>query len=341
MNVTVQLVRQAREKLLVREGALAKKLFAHYTRVEAQLEARIALIGKQYGDAIENGDRPDKFLSQSIMISLLAQVKEIIEKASDKTSSMTITAEKANMRHALRDYEKAIAITSGMPFHQVPFETVEVMAGFLADGTSLYDHLAKWGEEAREKTGQILTEGITYGTSVHTVAQQLRSAVPEMTTWNAIATARTESMRAYRQASQESMLYNSNVVTEWMWFCNFSDRTCAACLGLHGTMHPLSEPFGSHVCCRCVPMPVISGTMSVDVGGTGDEWLQKQSAETQDKVLGKSKGKLYRDGTITVTDLVDRQPSKWGPTARVKTLNDLVNEGRITEKQKQNALLNG
>ena len=50
-----------------------------------------------------------------------------------------------------------------------------------------------------------------------------------------------------------------------------------------------------------------------------DTWLNRKSAAAQDKILGKGKAKLWRDGDIALPDLVDQ----WG---RPKSLKDL-NEG--------------
>jgi SPP1 gp7 family putative phage head morphogenesis protein len=38
-----------------------------------------------------------------------------------------------------------------------------------------------------------------------------------------------------------------------------------------------------------------------------DEWLKSKPPEFQDQMLGKGKGKLFRDGKITLTDLVDQR----------------------------------
>lgn len=43
---------------------------------------------------------------------------------------------------------------------------------------------------------------------------------------------------------------------------------------------------------------------------TYNDWLRKRSASEQDDILGKTKGKLYRDGGLDVQNFVDRTGSE-------------------------------
>ena len=59
--------------------------------------------------------------------------------------------------------------------------------------------------------------------------------------------------------------------------------------------------------------------MAGDVPGdvTYQDWLRRQPAAFQDEALGKTKGKLFRDGGLTLDRFVDPV------TARPFTLDDL------------------
>lgn len=330
---TIEMVRSARLALLKREGGLAATLLAHYQRTARRLEKQLHLLEREYRDAIANQEHYLQFFSRLRVIAILEQVRKLIDDTGEKNTKITSAAQAKNIVQALKDYEKIIALSG--EFHRLPVEAVEVMAGHLADGTPLSTYFQQFGPEAKKQAEDILLRGITMGTSTKTIATELRGAL-NLSSWRSIATARAETMRTYRQTAIELMAYNSMVVTGWMWVAHMSSRTCAACLGLHGSIHPLTEVFGSHTSCRCVPAPVMGEAPEVQ---SGEDWLREQSSGVQDSVLGKAKGNLYRQNKFVVSDLVDRHMTKWGPTARVRSLNDLVGQGIITQSESNKALL--
>lgn len=69
-----------------------------------------------------------------------------------------------------------------------------------------------------------------------------------------------------------------------------------------------------HFNCRCLIIPVVldgpqGGTRAsadgqVPASQTFDGWLERQSKARQNEILGKGRAKLYRDGKITLSDLV-------------------------------------
>lgn len=73
----------------------------------------------------------------------------------------------------------------------------------------------------------------------------------------ALTVARTETLDAYRAAAALGQAQHADVLAGWMWLAELSSRTCPACLGQHGSVHPLSAagPLG-HQNCRCSRMPV-------------------------------------------------------------------------------------
>jgi hypothetical protein len=99
-------------------------------------------------------------------------------------------------------------------------------------------------------------------------------------------------------------------------------HNCAVCLAMDGTVHQLSEDFASHPSCRCAAVPITE--YSDPPGETGEEWFAKQPEELQRKILGPSKHSLYKTGTMSLSDLVEKtNHPRWGPgltEASLKTL---------------------
>jgi SPP1 gp7 family putative phage head morphogenesis protein len=130
---------------------------------------------------------------------------------------------------------------------------------------------------------------------------------------------------------------NQDLLEGLQWLATLDPRTCPTCAALDGQIWdmdgtPLAEdggiPYpgrpGIHNACRCLIIPVVKSysqlrSEGIDVNpsdpskldGEGAttmtyaEWLDGQSSETQDEILGTTKGNLFRDGKLTLADLVD------------------------------------
>lgn len=104
-------------------------------------------------------------------------------------------------------------------------------------------------------------------------------------------------------------------------------RTCTQCMSLDGKVYPLnSGPRPPHhIGCRGTAVPVIKSWRELGINAddmpastrasmngqvpsdmTYQQFLENRPASFQDEVLGKTKGKLFRDGGLTVDRFVDR-----------------------------------
>jgi SPP1 gp7 family putative phage head morphogenesis protein len=162
------------------------------------------------------------------------------------------------------------------------------------------------------QTGRTGITGVATGQGPRVLARQLRRAT-QIAPARALTISRTEQLRSYRQATLENYRANSDLVEGWIWFATLSARSCAMCIAMAGTWHPLDEDFGSHPNCRCTPVPSMRGAAAGTRLQNGTEWLAAQTDEVQMKVLGKAGAAAWREGRFTLTDTVGEQNSaKWG-----------------------------
>jgi hypothetical protein len=158
--------------------------------------------------------------------------------------------------------------------------------------------------------------------------------------------ARTELLRAYRMASHRNYDANADILDGWVWMSAANSRTCAACFGLHGTFHKLSERMSSHPQCRCAPAPHTrslfdilgpDGAAQLNLAGydpadvdtrirvpAGETLFQNLPEGAQLAVLG-GPGALaaYQAGDVHLVDFVGlRRSADWGASHYQRSLRD-------------------
>lgn len=184
-----------------------------------------------------------------------------------------------------------------------------------------------------------LIRGITVGDNPNTVARRIMTRTEGAFNGGlarAARIARTEMLDAHRVADQESAKSNRNLIAANIWIATLDSRTCGSCLGQHGTEWPVEE-FGpaDHQQGRCVFVPRTKTW--AELGFTGieddepdrqaerDDWFDNLTTDSQDRVLGKPKADLLRNGEITWADLTKRVDNDaWRPSYVETPLKDLL-----------------
>lgn len=219
----------------------------------------------------------------------------------------------------------------GLPWNRVPSEAVESLVGFMGDGSPLQDVFRSMAGEAADGVRQALLTGMVKGFNPEKIGRLISRATGAALE-RSILVARTETLRAYRVAAIDNYAANDDVVKGWRWHAHLGPGTCAACIAMHGKVYPLSVEFGSHPNCRCAPVPVTrsweelgfgEGLPEIRPGPTGEQWLEKQGADTQRAILG-SKYAAYASGEIELRDVVGyRNDRRYGPTRWEKSAKAL------------------
>lgn len=165
-----------------------------------------------------------------------------------------------------------------------------------------------------------LVKGVAVGDHNRAVATSILSRVG--TAFNGGLTrarviARTEMIDAYRAAEREIRSANPDVVQGWVWISALDRRTCPACVGMHGSIHPADEPGPlGHQCCRCTAAPKTATwrDLGIDLDEppelrveTGPEWFEQQPVTVQKSILGKGRYDAWAAGDIDWSDMVVRR----------------------------------
>ncbi|MGH2509660.1 MAG: phage minor head protein, partial [Ktedonobacteraceae bacterium] len=221
-------------------------------------------------------------------------------------------------------------------------KAIASIVGATQAGSPLADLFAGFGNEAAANVAGVLTRGITLGQNPRTIAGDVANALG-VSRARALTINRTEMLRAYRGANQETYRANSDVVQQWRWTADKSARTCAACLAMDGQLFNLDVDMGSHPNCRCSPAPVtrswsdILADSGVDLSGlddleppapqSGADWFDQQDESTQRAILGNAKYAAYQNGDFALSDIVAHSHDPdWGHSIYEKPLKDLVKQ---------------
>ena len=141
---------------------------------------------------------------------------------------------------------------AGISWNTLPSSAFENFIGISGDGKPLANLLDPLGVQARRGIVQGLGEGIARGFGPRKTAALMRQrfGVPLS---RALALSRTETLRAYREATRAQYDANTDIVTGWRRVATLDDATCFACIALDGTLYATDELMDAHVNDRCHP----------------------------------------------------------------------------------------
>lgn len=291
--------------------ALADALGELYARMAAAAEAGETvplhwLLERERLDAIER--------------SLREAVREAVGPAYTRTAADIGAAARLGASSAASLYELLMGAPIP-PGRALSVRAIEQLAATLTQGSplrALFDALpGQAGAQARA----ILIQSVGRGRNPKDTARRLRDAL-DGNRARAATIARTESHRAFRSAQLEQYALNTDALAGWIWICACDFRSCAVCISMHGSVHPMTEPFGSHPNCRCSPAP-LPRTLPPKVEPGADVfagWSDRQ----QLAVLGPGKFEAYHDGRLALADLVgERNDPRWGLVRYERSLGAL------------------
>jgi SPP1 gp7 family putative phage head morphogenesis protein len=334
-----------RRALLRRERSAAVELVQAYGRAYDRLAGQLEKLLKKIEAARAAGETVDQawLLREQRYFALINQVLREIGKFADITGAVITDQQRQAVNQAMADSQRLLIVaaeaspeTVSGEFNRLNKGAVENMVGFLSDGSPLSSRLNQQGPLAASVFREELTSGVIQGRGPRDVEREIRKrlykdgSVPSGQLYSILRLARTETLRTYREASHQTYERNSSVLEGWYWLSALSDRTCRACIALHGTFHQLGERMASHIQCRCTQVPGVKG---VDLGiQKGVDWFAKQPASVQREVLDKEgEYEAYKSGRLKLEDFVGlRRSAQWGDSYKALDLTRaLAGEGQF------------
>ena len=330
-------LREQRAARLAADAALARELNRHFGVGWAKIKARLTALLDELEQAKARGEIIDAgWLAQHQVAERLEQVSvvelrayaDLAKRSIDQATLRAFLAGAIDANTLLQlTLPKRLGWTPALPVR----ETAEIARASRL-GAPLGDLLESLGADTHRIAREKLVEGVALGKNPVDIARDLRDSFAGNQV-RSLRVARTEVIGAYRRAAVEGYRQADDVVESWVWVAELGSA-CAVCVAEHGSIHDLDEEMSSHPGCRCAPSPVTKSWDELGFDGvketrleveSGEDWFARQPESAQRRVLGPGKHDAYKDGRLTLADLV--QPTVdpvWGHGLRERSLRDAL-----------------
>lgn len=221
----------------------------------------------------------------------------------------------------------------GIEWNRVPPQAMANIVASTQPSAPVGRIIQRLGQEVAEEVMFNLVQGIALGKGPRETAKLVTESAG-MGLSKALTLSRTETMRAYREASRMQYAANPAMVKGYRRMSAKDERVCIACLVLDGELYALDEPLQAHPNCRCTLIPEtltyedlgLQDIPMPEPGDNGREWFRKQPRNTQLQIMGNSETRLgaWERGDVTFGDMfqVTDHPV-WGKSASVRPLRDM------------------
>lgn len=326
-----------RRSLLNRERAAASAMVRVYGQAWEHVLRELNRLDAEYQQSKQRGETPT--WSWIYQFNRMTAFRYQLERELNKFSQYASDAIRAEQLEAIKSaelYAEELTklIVGQMPegariavkWNRLPTSAIEQIVGATQAGSPLYRLLATLAGSSVQAAVDVLITGLLLGKGPRHTARLLRKALGT-TLSQALRISRTETLRAFREASRQSFRQNQNVVEGWIWCSARDKRTCASCWAMHGTKHTLEETLDDHPNGRCTMIPLVK-EWPIEIE-SGAALFEKLSEAEQIKILGPAKWIAWRDGQLTfdadsVTGIVGRAFSdEWGSHRYERSLKQM------------------
>ena len=326
-----QLADGFRRQLLANERRAATAMAQEYGRVWKRIQGEIHDI---YQELYQTGLTDNLTYRLARIDELRVQVEAEIGRFAQYAEGEITGQERQAVTDALAHSEQLVRAQlpeAMIGWVRLPAGALENLVGVLQDGSPLADLLAELGPDAARLVSDGLIQGLALGLGAAEIAREIRAGLGGNLV-RALRIARTETLRAYREASRAAYQANNDLVAGWVWRSGRNRRTCGACWAMDGTFHTLDEMLDGHPNCRCYMVPVVRGKPNIALRKNGVEAFNELWQVEQLAVLGPAKFTAFQDGAITLTDLVGRRfDARWGSMRYEKSLIEIFGKRKARQ----------
>ncbi|KWZ53297.1 hypothetical protein WK57_30380 [Burkholderia ubonensis] len=235
--------------------------------------------------------------------------------------------------------EKTMNKGIGAKLIEAPKNLADGARKVLVQGATASDWLARQAADTQFKFRAAVSTGYQNGETTQQIVARIAGAAGfmELARRNVTTLVHTAVQETAADARLKLFKANDDVVRGVQVIATLDGRTCLVCMNYDGATYDLDgkpidgtdlpydggAPF--HFGCRCAEIPITRSwkelgidaeeipkptraSMNGQVAGNlqFEDWLADKTAAFQDKVLGPGRAKLFREGKITLRDLLNQ-----------------------------------
>ena len=291
---------------------VVRKVLAALNRLDADIVARLAAAGDETG----TGAR------LTVLLSGIRQMQD----AAWRTIQLRLDGDLTDLAGSEAEFAQGLTRAAAAGDASVTFSPVPSLTQVLAavnarpfQGKLLRDWLSGTEANISARVRDAIRQGFVEGRPTSDIvkiirgtrAMQYRDGLMEISRRSAETMVRTAITHTANVAHEAVYQANADVVKAVEWVSVLDSRTTLLCASRDGMIMPVgSGPRPpAHYGCRSTMAPVVGDIVGVEKfeRKTYPEWLKGQSVEVQNEVLGPTRGKLFRQGGVTINQFVDRK----------------------------------
>lgn len=338
-----------RADLRAGNDAAIKDLTRAYTKIYQRLAERLRLLQADIMERQAAGKAisPDWLRRQDRYVDLLRQVDVEVRKYGGylnvKVDGLVEDAVSRANRDALALAQAGLPALPGpvlsAAWNTLPTEALLSAQGFMgAAGSPVVERLEQYGANTAARVSEELLASIAAGDSPRALAGRFRKALG-MELSSALRWARTTQVMSYREATSRIYEANADIVPSWTWVSALDPAgTCLGCVGMHGTVHPVSERLRDHWNGWCVQAGNVVSYRDLGLRVPGPPQAKVQTGETAMRAMPRARVRALFGGDedlfqkwlrkeLTAKDFAHfRDDDVWGSMVGPKPKKELLGE---------------
>lgn len=321
----VEIAYEFRSKLLQGNNEALKDLALGFRRALDRVQAELERLGQEIELARSRGEEigPAWLFQYDRLGTLQRRLEAELDTLYNYLAGQVITQQAQAVDLGIEYARKSLEAQADVLFTYPDPAALRMAVGFMREGP-VREVLERRAGKLAEELARTIQAGIILGRNPREIAREVKDTFG-LQTVHALTLARTETLRAYREAVHQAIEANQDVVRGWIWHAHPSKRTCAVCLAKHGSFFYHVERMTSHPNCRCSPIPVTREWSTVLLRKvraketaftrtwSGSAYFMRLPAEEQIEKIGLHRFLLHRFHDLSLQDMVmSYADPKWG-----------------------------